>query len=77
MQDFDDWLVNACTQHRGRAREGLLERWSSAPGARFAHPREEHLLPLMVVAAAAGEAEGAAVYRDPLLGGAVTGFAFG
>ena len=28
--------------------------WGSAPGARQAHPREEHLLPLMVAAGAAG-----------------------
>jgi aromatic ring-opening dioxygenase catalytic subunit (LigB family) len=27
--------------------------WTSAPYARFAHPREEHLIPLMVCAGAA------------------------
>ena len=31
-----------------------LTAWASAPGARGAHPREEHLLPLMVIAGAAG-----------------------
>ena len=35
----------------------LGEQWSAAPGARACHPREEHLLPLMVAAgAAAGDA---------------------
>ena len=33
-----------------------LSKWDKeAPGARIAHPREEHLLPLLMVAAAAGE----------------------
>ncbi len=32
-----------------------LQDWARAPGGRFSHPREEHLLPLLVVAAAGGE----------------------
>ena len=36
------------------ARDAALARWAQAPGARARHPREEHLLPLMVVAGAAG-----------------------
>jgi 4,5-DOPA dioxygenase extradiol len=32
-----------------------LENWDQAPGARISHPREEHLLPLLMVAAAGGE----------------------
>jgi 4,5-DOPA dioxygenase extradiol len=32
-----------------------LENWEQAPGARISHPREEHLLPLFMVAAAGGE----------------------
>lgn len=32
-----------------------LQFWDKAPGARISHPREEHLLPLFMVAAAAGE----------------------
>jgi aromatic ring-opening dioxygenase catalytic subunit (LigB family) len=38
-------------------REAALERWESLPSARAAHPREEHLLPLMVAAAAGGSAD--------------------
>ena len=38
-------------------REAALERWESLPAARAAHPREEHLLPLMVAAAAGGSAD--------------------
>ncbi|KAG7363449.1 aromatic ring-opening dioxygenase [Nitzschia inconspicua] len=33
-----------------------FENWELAPGARISHPREEHLLPLFMVAAAGGKA---------------------
>jgi aromatic ring-opening dioxygenase catalytic subunit (LigB family) len=54
---FDTWLratVPAAPAERDR---GLLA-WESAPAARRAHPREEHLLPLHVVAGAAGDDAG-------------------
>ena len=35
-------------------RSAALEAWERAPAARLAHPREEHLLPLMVTVGAAG-----------------------
>lgn len=35
-----------------KARAGEFREWAKAPGARGAHPREEHLLPLHVVATA-------------------------
>ena len=38
-------------------REAALEQWESMPAARAAHPREEHLVPLMVAAAAGGSAD--------------------
>lgn len=60
-QEFDDWLVNACTAAAGPARNRRLAAWASAPGGRGAHPREEHLLPLLVAAAAGGGDGGRAV----------------
>lgn len=51
-QDFQLWLLAAATKSPAE-RQQLLSDWSTAPGARNAHPREEHLLPLMVVAGAA------------------------
>ena len=36
------------------ARSERLVQWTAAPDARECHPREEHLLPLMVVAGAVG-----------------------
>lgn len=57
MQPFNQWLIQAC-QKAPAEREKSLAAWSSAPGAREAHPREEHLLPLMVVAGAAAGQQG-------------------
>ena len=46
------------------ARDAALARWAQAPGARVAHPREEHLLPLMVMAGAAGPDRGRVAFHD-------------
>ena len=37
-----------------RSASDLLTDWQNAPAARACHPREKHLLPLLVVAGAAG-----------------------
>ena len=56
--DFNQWLHDTMTDttlYRDE-RLALLRDWDRrAPGARTAHPREEHLLPLLVVAAAGSE----------------------
>jgi len=63
---FDTWLRAAATANpEERAR--LLGSWSSAPEARRAHPREEHLLPLMVVAGAAGSDAGRVTFNDDFM----------
>lgn len=49
---FDAWLAETVASTE---RDTRLARWAEAPDARFCHPREEHLLPLMVVAGAADE----------------------
>jgi aromatic ring-opening dioxygenase catalytic subunit (LigB family) len=56
-ETFDAWLRDAATANPETTVEHLQE-WASAPGARQAHPREDHLLPLMVVAGAAGSDQG-------------------
>ena len=73
---FDAWLDETCTVPR-QQRERRLIDWTTAPGARESHPREEHLLPLHVVAGAAREDRGARIYRDRVLGAPVAAFAFG
>jgi aromatic ring-opening dioxygenase catalytic subunit (LigB family) len=53
-ETFDAWLRETSTASP-EARDRGLTSWASAPSARRAHPREEHLLPLMVAAGAAGD----------------------
>jgi aromatic ring-opening dioxygenase catalytic subunit (LigB family) len=61
--EFDDWLGDAISRPAGE-RDAMLQRWREAPSAAFAHPREEHLVPLMVAAGAGGNAEGRRVFQD-------------
>lgn len=63
---FDTWLCSAATSSP-QERASLLGAWSSAPEARRAHPREEHLLPLMVVAGAAGDDRGRVTFNDDFM----------
>jgi aromatic ring-opening dioxygenase catalytic subunit (LigB family) len=49
--DFNEWLKDVISS------SGFVDKlkaWKEAPGARIAHPREEHLLPLLMTAAAGG-----------------------
>ncbi|GAX26674.1 4,5-DOPA dioxygenase extradiol [Fistulifera solaris] len=48
--DFNNWLKDAVMANPVEK----LRDWKNAPSARFAHPREEHLMPLLVTAAAGG-----------------------
>ena len=73
---FDAWLREA-TEAEPRDRDLKLEQWEQAPSAQLAHPREEHLLPLMVIAGAAGDDRGVRTYSGTLFGMAVSGYAFG
>ena len=73
---FDTWLGNTISAVPAE-RERLLKDWESAPGARSSHPRSEHLLPLMVVAGAAGNDMGKITYNELLMGKAVSAYQFG
>lgn len=54
-QSFEDWLLDTCcnADYSETDREQRLVNWADAPGARYCHPREEHLLPLHVCYGAA------------------------
>jgi aromatic ring-opening dioxygenase catalytic subunit (LigB family) len=56
-----------------------LLHWSDAPAARLAHPREDHLLPLMVAVGAAEQEAGSLIYHEPdfMAGVTVSSFRFG
>jgi len=73
---FDDWL-RATVEGKGAARAEALNAWTDAPMARDVHPREEHLLPLMVAAGAAADEPGAATFSDVVMGVRLTGVRFG
>ncbi len=73
---FDQWLTDACTT-TPKARRRALAGWAESPAARAAHPREEHLLPLMVAAGAAEGDRGSRVFTDVVMGARVSAYAFG
>jgi aromatic ring-opening dioxygenase catalytic subunit (LigB family) len=74
---FDAWLDAACEASDAKERDRQLAQWAAAPGARICHPREEHLIPLMVAAGAAGADRGRRVYAERVLGKPTSGFQFG
>ena len=74
---FDRWLTEAVTADAD-TRTSMLTDWAGAPGARLSHPREEHLLPMMVAAGAAGADPGRQIYSERLGGVlALSGYRFG
>lgn len=74
-REFDDWLTRAVESPAGQ-REEQLRNWADAPQARFAHPREEHLIPLMVAAGAGGEAPGKRIFSDEPMDSAISAYRF-
>jgi aromatic ring-opening dioxygenase catalytic subunit (LigB family) len=73
-QAFDAWLTQA-VELPAWLRADQLAAWAQAPNGRFAHPREEHLLPLMV-AAGASDSPGEHIYSELVLGTAISAFRF-
>jgi len=73
---FDGWLAETVALP-GPARDARLRAWDKAPSARASHPREEHLLPLMVAAGAAGTDPGRRVFRDEVMGAVVSAVVLG
>jgi len=49
-ESFEQWLIDTCSSSDldEQERAFSLIHWENAPGARYCHPREEHLLPLHV-----------------------------
>lgn len=74
---WDAALTEVVLDPDSRRRADRLAHWDALPHARFAHPREEHLLPLMVAAGAAGDDPARRDYAGHVLGWAVSGYRFG
>ncbi|HKY82467.1 MAG TPA: class III extradiol ring-cleavage dioxygenase [Sphingobium sp.] len=74
---WDDALADAVTDPDSDRRAARVSAWQDLPEARFAHPREEHLLPLMVALGAGGE-DGARIdHRSTVMGWRVSAYRFG
>jgi len=72
---FDAWLTQA-VESPASERGQLLTGWRKAPFAAFAHPREEHLIPLMVTAGAGGGAPGRRIFTDEPMGAEISAYRF-
>lgn len=76
-QAFEHFLHEVVTMRSAAMRHQALMNWTQAPGARQAHPREDHLLPLMVVAGAAGDDPGQRVLLEHALAVDMGSYRFG
>ena len=76
--EFDRWLSGAVEAEPHQRHQALVD-WAQAPSARLSHPprAEEHLLPLMVAAGAAGEDKGQRVFSDRVMETTLSAFSFG
>jgi aromatic ring-opening dioxygenase catalytic subunit (LigB family) len=75
-ETFDAWLSQTALADAA-TRSGRLRDWQLAPDARRAHPREEHLLPLMVAAGAAGDDAGSRVFGERVGNAVISAYRFG
>lgn len=74
---FDQWLTDA-VQSPPEARNQQLQYWAQAPHAYSCHPagHEEHLIPLMVVAGAAGDGVGEQVHSSVVMETTISAYRF-
>ena len=64
---FENYLHEAIRSSPPERLQKLMN-WEQAPSARLAHPREDHLLPLLVAAGAAGDDAGQKIVQDRVMG---------
>ena len=78
MRGFDAKMIEEVLK-TGAERSATLENWESLPNARFAHPREEHFLPLHVAVGAAEDEPGRVIHTAFAFNNAfsLTSFLFG
>lgn len=74
---FEAWLSQVVGLADAKERNDMLLRWEEAPHARLAHPREDHLIPLMVVAGAAGDDVGRTLFVDHVMKVPMASYEFG
>jgi aromatic ring-opening dioxygenase catalytic subunit (LigB family) len=76
---FDAWLRQTLLESTPQQRMQRLLEWQQAPGAREAHPRADHFMPLHVAAGAAQEEPARMLYHQEDFLGTITlsSFRFG
>jgi len=75
--EFEQYLNDAISNPDPQQRNHALIDWERAPFARIVHPREDHLIPLMVVAGAAGDNIGQRVFTDTVFDVVMASYRFG
>ncbi len=75
--EFEQYLNNAISDPDPQRRNQALVNWKQAPFARLVHPREDHLIPLMVVAGAAGDSIGQRIFTDTVFEVLMASYRFG
>lgn len=74
---FEQYLNTAITDPDPEKRHQALINWEQAPFARAVHPREDHLMPLLVVAGAAGNDIGQRIFTDTVFEVLMASYRFG
>lgn len=75
-EEFEEFINRTVAETETKRNSALIE-WEATPGARLAHPQEDHLLPLMVAVGAAGADLGKRVFVDTVMKIAMGSYAFG
>ncbi len=75
---FDDWLSDVVAIEDPEQRAARLATWERNPDAQACHvPDHDHLVPLFVVAGAAGQDAGQHIFRGEFRGKPYSGYRFG
>jgi aromatic ring-opening dioxygenase catalytic subunit (LigB family) len=78
-RNFNEWLKETMLSSSSSKMKQCLKNWDHAPGAKQSHPREEHLIPLLITAAASDFTGAHVIYdttKDADLEHVVTGYLF-
>ncbi|HEX5538729.1 MAG TPA: class III extradiol ring-cleavage dioxygenase [Methylophilaceae bacterium] len=75
-EQFERYLNDAVTDPDPARRLEKLRQWQMAPAARLAHPQEDHLIPLLVVAGAAGADSGRRIFMDKAMNVVMASYRF-
>ena len=75
--EFTHYLDQAVANLDAKVRWDMLRHWQRAPSARLAHPREDHLMPLLIAAGAAVEDAGRVLFSETVMKVPMTSYVFG